>query len=337
MAEAANKLEAMLQGARTNYELLQGIAQESRAQAGSIEEVSVAVRTLDEMTQHNAALVEETSAAIEQTEAQAQQLDRIVDVFTLAEAGGMTVRRAAWNGSYGTVKRGAARRPFTFQKRERISAKSARTPHKCRCCFCSLGKCNSGEIAFGLISHGRGDISGAQNGAVAVCGFAGKSHFEDRTKVEAIKRSQAVIEFGLDGTILKANGESARRGQATRSRRSRAGHHRMFVEPAYAASPEYAEFWRALGAGSFRPVSIGALPRASARSGRPATRSRAHPCAKGRYSPAWNLPAPRACQNSAYSPGARGVGRLDEHPGDGWPLIFVERVADRAEEIRRPP
>jgi methyl-accepting chemotaxis protein len=35
------------------------------------------------MTQHNAALVEETNAAIEQTEAQASELDRIVDVFTI--------------------------------------------------------------------------------------------------------------------------------------------------------------------------------------------------------------------------------------------------------------
>ena len=37
------------------------------------------------MTQHNAALVEETNAAIEQTEAQASELDQIVDVFTLVE------------------------------------------------------------------------------------------------------------------------------------------------------------------------------------------------------------------------------------------------------------
>ena len=43
--------------------------------------------TLDEMTQHNAALVEETNAAIEQTEAQAGELDRIVDMFTVEEAG----------------------------------------------------------------------------------------------------------------------------------------------------------------------------------------------------------------------------------------------------------
>ena len=40
------------------------------------------MRQMDEMTQHNAALVEETNAAIEQTEAQATELDRIVDVFT---------------------------------------------------------------------------------------------------------------------------------------------------------------------------------------------------------------------------------------------------------------
>jgi methyl-accepting chemotaxis protein len=96
VAEAASKLAQMLEGARTNYELLQGIAQQSREQAGSIEEVTVAVRTLDEMTQHNAALVEETNAAIEQTESQAQQLDRIVDVFALDEVrAGSPVRRAA--------------------------------------------------------------------------------------------------------------------------------------------------------------------------------------------------------------------------------------------------
>jgi methyl-accepting chemotaxis protein len=88
VAEAAGKLTAMLEGARKNYELLQGIARESREQASAIDEVNVAVRTLDEMTQHNAALVEETNAAIEQTEAQAAELDRIVDIFTISDTGG---------------------------------------------------------------------------------------------------------------------------------------------------------------------------------------------------------------------------------------------------------
>ena len=85
VAEAARKLEAMLDGARKNYDLLQGIARESREQASSIEEVNVAVRTLDEMTQHNAALVEETNAAIEQTEAQAVELDKVVAIFTIED------------------------------------------------------------------------------------------------------------------------------------------------------------------------------------------------------------------------------------------------------------
>ena len=85
VAEAAAKLQAMLVGARKNHELLTGIARESREQASSIDEINVAVRTLDEMTQHNAALVEETNAAIEQTEAQAAELDKIVAIFTLPD------------------------------------------------------------------------------------------------------------------------------------------------------------------------------------------------------------------------------------------------------------
>ena len=84
VAEAANKLGAMLEGIRANSELIDGIAKESREQASAIEEVSTAVRTMDEMTQHNAALVEEINASIEQTETQANELDRIVDVFTVA-------------------------------------------------------------------------------------------------------------------------------------------------------------------------------------------------------------------------------------------------------------
>jgi len=83
VAEVAAKLEAMLTGARTGSALMDGIARESRDQSLSIEGVSDAVRQLDEMTQHNAALVEQTNAAIEQTESQARELDRIVGLFTI--------------------------------------------------------------------------------------------------------------------------------------------------------------------------------------------------------------------------------------------------------------
>jgi methyl-accepting chemotaxis protein len=75
-----------------NTELVQAIAKASREQAESIREVTSAIHTLDEATQHNAALVQETHSAIEQTEAQTQALDHIVDVFQLVR---QDKRRAA--------------------------------------------------------------------------------------------------------------------------------------------------------------------------------------------------------------------------------------------------
>ena len=83
VAEAAQQLESMLQDIRQNHGLMETIARDNRTQATGIEEISAAVRQMDEMTQHNAALVEQTNAAIEQTEAQAVELDAIVDIFTL--------------------------------------------------------------------------------------------------------------------------------------------------------------------------------------------------------------------------------------------------------------
>jgi len=84
VADAAARLETMLEAARASSALMDGIARDSREQASAIHEVTTAVRQLDEMTQHNAALVEETNAAIEQTEAQASELDRVVDMFTVS-------------------------------------------------------------------------------------------------------------------------------------------------------------------------------------------------------------------------------------------------------------
>ncbi len=95
VADAAAKLSTMVEAARANNALIDSIARESREQASAIEEVNTAVRQMDEMTQHNAALVEQTNAAIEQTEAQATELDRIVDVFTLDHAPAAPVHRPA--------------------------------------------------------------------------------------------------------------------------------------------------------------------------------------------------------------------------------------------------
>jgi methyl-accepting chemotaxis protein len=70
------------------------------------------------------------------------------------------------------------------------------------------------------------------------------------SKLAAISRSQAVIEFDLDGNILDANDNLlATMGYALDEIRGQ--HHRTFMDPAEAASPAYAAFWRDLNAGRF--------------------------------------------------------------------------------------
>ncbi|QUD89711.1 methyl-accepting chemotaxis protein [Phenylobacterium montanum] len=68
--------------------------------------------------------------------------------------------------------------------------------------------------------------------------------------VAAINRSQAVIEFELDGTIVDANENFLKTmGYALSEVKGR--RHSMFVSPEYADSAEYRAFWRQLGEGRF--------------------------------------------------------------------------------------
>jgi methyl-accepting chemotaxis protein len=79
--QAGQKLSQILKGAEDSSQLIEAMAKAGQEQAAALGEVASAVRQMDEMTQHNAALVEQTNAAIEQTEAQAAKLDGIVDIF----------------------------------------------------------------------------------------------------------------------------------------------------------------------------------------------------------------------------------------------------------------
>ncbi len=68
--------------------------------------------------------------------------------------------------------------------------------------------------------------------------------------VDAISKSQAIIHFAPDGTILDAN-ENFLRAMGYTLAEIQGKHHRMFVEPAYAASQEYKQFWEKLRRGEF--------------------------------------------------------------------------------------
>ena len=96
--DAAKKRGVILSAVRDNTQLMSAISEATREQAAAIEDVRSAMVSMEETTQHNAALVEETNATIEQTEAQAAELDRLVAVFqvdTEAEDGYEAGRRAA--------------------------------------------------------------------------------------------------------------------------------------------------------------------------------------------------------------------------------------------------
>jgi len=69
-------------------------------------------------------------------------------------------------------------------------------------------------------------------------------------QIDAISKSQAMIEFNMDGTIIQANDNFL--GALNYSLEEIQGkHHRMFVEPSYAQSPEYAQFWEKLNRGEY--------------------------------------------------------------------------------------
>ena len=68
--------------------------------------------------------------------------------------------------------------------------------------------------------------------------------------LDAISRSQAIIEFDLDGTILHAN-ENFCSTVGYELHEIVGKHHRIFVDPAEAASQAYTDFWRRLAGGSF--------------------------------------------------------------------------------------
>ncbi|UYO41975.1 PAS domain-containing methyl-accepting chemotaxis protein [Rhodopseudomonas palustris] len=70
-------------------------------------------------------------------------------------------------------------------------------------------------------------------------------------QIDAIRKSQAVIEFGIDGTVLDANDNFLHAlGYSLGEVKGR--HHSMFVDPAEREGAAYRAFWAALGRGDYQ-------------------------------------------------------------------------------------
>ena len=69
-------------------------------------------------------------------------------------------------------------------------------------------------------------------------------------KIDAIGKSQAMIEFNMDGTIITANNNFLN-ALDYRMEEIQGQHHKMFCETSYTSSPEYTQFWEKLNRGEF--------------------------------------------------------------------------------------
>ena len=70
-------------------------------------------------------------------------------------------------------------------------------------------------------------------------------------QIDAIGKSQAVIEFNMDGTIIAAN-ENFLGAMGYTLGEIRGKHHSLFVEPSERESAEYREFWASLNRGRYQ-------------------------------------------------------------------------------------
>jgi methyl-accepting chemotaxis protein len=70
-------------------------------------------------------------------------------------------------------------------------------------------------------------------------------------QIAAIQKSQAVIEFCMDGAIVAAN-ENFLKTMGYSLSEIQGKHHRIFVEPVYERSADYREFWAGLNRGEYQ-------------------------------------------------------------------------------------
>lgn len=127
------------------------------------------------------------------------------------------------------------------EHQRRILSDRARLPHQTEVCV--------GDVVFSLRVNGAFDDNGDLIGNVLEWADVTEARLE-RATFDAFYRSQAMIEFTPDGTILNANDVFlGALGYSLSEIKGR--HHRIFCEPEYVQSQEYADFWDRLGRGEF--------------------------------------------------------------------------------------
>jgi methyl-accepting chemotaxis protein len=105
------------------------------------------------------------------------------------------------------------------------------------------------EASYNPVLDARGQVSKVVKYALDVTRKV-EQEAATRSKLAALDRAMAVIEFDLNGQVLDAN-ENFLTVMGYSLTELKGKHHRMFCEPAQVNSPEYADFWRRLNNGEF--------------------------------------------------------------------------------------
>jgi len=103
------------------------------------------------------------------------------------------------------------------------------------------------QASYNPVLNSRGQVRKVVKVAADITAEKLKSS-ENQGKLDAISRAQGVIEFQTDGTIVTAN-ENFLEVVGYRLDEIQGRHHRIFVDPAYADSADYREFWSRLNRG----------------------------------------------------------------------------------------
>ena len=112
------------------------------------------------------------------------------------------------------------------------------------------GRSSSAGVA--MLERTESERPTTKNGNGAHHGAVDQRLFDDYAgQVAAIRKSQAVIEFAMDGTVLEAN-ENILRILGCTLDEIKGRNQSMFVDEAYRQSHEYKEFWAALNRGEYQ-------------------------------------------------------------------------------------
>src|SRR3984893_3474640 len=119
--DSGKALGEIVTGVKKVTDVMAEIAASSREQASGIEQVNKAITMMDDVTQQNAALVEEASAAAQALSAQATNRTQLISRYRVGEGSSAETPRAAARptavAAAPAVERRAATRPLTGKRR----------------------------------------------------------------------------------------------------------------------------------------------------------------------------------------------------------------------------